>query len=671
MGESVVLDLLQPPPLLFVDREAECDGLMAAVEGALAEGRRAVFVLTGMPGIGKTMLAVRSARELRARTDRSFEVVLMLALGESGHAWSTQDVLGICLNELGITRVPPTVEEMQAVFRARTAHRSTLLLLDGVEDAGQIQALLPGSAHSVVIATSRRRSDGFRYYDYDVLPVELFDAENARKLLVYGMNPDIARANDAALRELADLCGHLPHALAIARARLRTHYRDDPAAYVRVLRAAESRLAEFTIDDRPVLVPLFEEAFDSLPEGARTLYRLLGAHQGGQFGERVAGALAGPDHPGSVADDLRTLVDWCLLAELPDGRFEIHTLTAQHARGLLSELHPADVDRALRRMVESYLEFAVAREMVISDRVRFGPLFVEGVAPAYSGDDAYARAEADLELERANLRRTVRAASDARLDDLVWQLCEALITFYFQRDLYDDAIEVHGRGLAAAQRLGEPLPLLVMHNALGRGYFGKRMHDEALDQFRRAGALAGRLRGSSAVFGLAQAAIWEAFVHQRLGDHHGAVEALSKARLLVADPDFPADWREREDVLLDMNGSLMLSAVGRSEEAIAAARRAVRYFDGGREHHNHAKSVANLGRILAAAGERHADEAIRVLTDAVRLEAEHGLRSWEADSCDVLAHLLLRLGRDEEGRYWLGRAAELDEPPDDTDEDPE
>ncbi|QIS21674.1 NB-ARC domain-containing protein [Nocardia terpenica] len=661
MREPVVRDLLQRPPLFFVDRDCERNGLVEAVDAALAAGRPAVTVLTGMPGVGKTMLAVRSAGELRGGADRGFEVVLALAMGESGHAPTAHDALAILLNALGVKDVPPTLEGRQSVFREETADRRTLLLLDDVENAEQIQALLPGSAASVVIATSRRRSDGFEYYRYVVMPVEPFDLAAAQELLTDGMDPAVARAYDTSLRELAGMCGYLPYALDIARARLRRHYRDDVAAYVDALRATESQLTEFKLDDKEPLTVLFEEAYRRLPDHAGTLYRLLGLHRGRQFGEQVAIALAGPDHPVPPSEDLRILVDWCLLTELPGGRFEMHTLTAQHARGLLAELHPADVDRARRRMVESYLEFVVAREMVISDRVRFGPLFHAGIEPAYSDAGAYERAQADLELERANLRGIITLAEDVCLDDLAWQLCEAMITFYFQRDLFDDEFAVHRRGLAAAQRLGEPYPLLVMHNALGRAYFGKRMHDEALEQFRQAGTLAGRLRGPAALFGLAQAAIWEAFVHQRFGDYSPAVEALSTARMLVADPDFPADQREREERLLDMNGCTMIAAVGRTEEALADARRAVRYFTDGKEQHNYAKSIANLGRVLSVSGAQYADEAVEVLTRAVELEVECELPFWEADSSEVLGNLLLRLGRDEEGRYWLARAAELND----------
>ncbi len=656
MSGSVVLDLLRRPPLSFLDRDSERQDLFATVGSAFVAGRPSVVVLTGMPGVGKTALAVRMVDELRA--GRSFEVVLLISVGEAAHARSVEDVLSICLNALGMRKIPANYEARTAAFRAATA-RPTLLLLDDVDNAEQIQALLPGSATAVVIATSRRRTDGFEYYRHRVLPVEPFDPGFARMLLADGLRPESVSANDSALDELARLCGYLPYALDIARARLRIHYRGDVSAYIRAVKTAESALAAFTIEGQPRLVHLFEEAYQRLPESARGLYPLLGLHAGLQFSERVAIALAGPDHPGDVVAGLRVLVDWCLLAELPGGRYEMHTLTAQHSRSLLADVHPADIDGAQRRMVRAYLEFVVSRELVLSDRVRLGPLFRDAVEPAYLGEGAYARAEADMQLERANLRRIVAVANEIHLDDSTWQLCEALITFYFQRDLYDDAIEVHGEGLDAARRLALPGPLLVMHNALGRAYFGKRMHQQALDHFRQAGAQAGLLHDSTSLFVLAQAAIWEAFVHQRLDDHAAAVRALSESRLLVEDPGFPEQWRDRELRLLDMNGSLMLASVGRFEEAIAAARRAVAYFSGGKEEHNHAKSVANLGRVLADCGVSHTAEALEQLTLAVELEAAGGLTSWEADSCEVLGELLIRLGRDDEGRDRLARAAEL------------
>ncbi|MQY18544.1 NB-ARC domain-containing protein [Nocardia macrotermitis] len=665
MGEQRVLDLLRHPPVIFVDREDERAAAVTAIRSARAVGNRAVLVFSGMSGVGKTALAVRVAQEFYAPESSEFEVVLMVGLGAAAHARSPEEVLQICLNALGVKQMPQTLEQMQARFRELTS-RPTLLLLDDVENAEQVQQLLPGSATAVVVATSRRRTDGFAYYDYEVVPVEVFGPEYALELLTARMSPETIRAQDVSLRELVDRCGRLPYALNIARARLRTHYRGDAAAYVRALNSARSLLAEFTIEGEQRLVHLFNEAYLRLPPGAASLYQLLGVHPGLQFGAHVPEALAGPGRADAVAADLSVLVDWCLLAELPGGRFEIHSLTAEYTRALLADLHAADVHRALVRMVESYLEFAVSRELVLSDRVRFGPLFSGVLEPAYSGDEAYERAEVDLERERANLRRIVAVAAETRLHDLVWQLCEALITFYFQRDLFDDAIEVHSSGLVAAQWLAkaapndEPVPLLVMHNALGRAYFGKRRHAEALENFRRAGALAGRLRGANALFGLAQAATWESFVHQRLRDPEAALRALSAAAMFVADPDYPADQRERELRLIDMNGGPMLAAVGRIEEAIVAGRRAVEYFRDGKELHNRAKSVANLGRILAVAGEPYAEEAVELLTLAIDQEIECGLTSWAADSCEVLGELLIRLGRDALGRVWLARAAELD-----------
>ncbi|WP_433656885.1 NB-ARC domain-containing protein [Nocardia sp. CA-128927] len=645
----MVLDLLRRPPPGFIDREPERDRLWEAVNEASAARRQAVLVVTGMPGVGKTMFAVRMAEELLGQTGRAFDVVIKLAVGERGHARTAEEVLAMCLSALKVEKIPVALAEMQALFRAKTACGATLLLLDDVEDAEQVEALLPGSADSIVIATSRRRTDGFDYYRHVILPIDVFDADYARELLVSGMDPELVRANEVSLAELVKLCGRLPFGLDIARARLRGHYRNNVGEYVRQLNVTRSRLTEFKLDGKDVLTALFEEAFHRLPAPVRLLYSLLGLHRGLQFSEQVAIRLAGPDYPGSVPEGLRLLVDWSLLAELPGGRFEIHALTAEHAYGTTSVMHAAEIERANRRMLEWYLDFTVAREQVFSDRVRFGPRFREGPAPAYSGEDAYGRANADLEFERANLRRAIGLAWDLRFCDLAWQLCEAMITFYFQRDRFDEAIEAHGNGLEAAEWLAEPVPLAVMHNALGRAFFGKRMHVEALEQFREARRQAARLSEGVALFVLAQAAIWEAFVHQRDGDNEAAVHSWSAARILVADPDFPAEWQERETRLLNVNGSIMLAAVGRHAEAIEAARNAVNGFTGSKEKHNDIKALANLGRVLAVSGDEYADEAIDVLTSAVSLEAEHELKSWEIDSCQVLGDLLLRLASANHG----------------------
>jgi tetratricopeptide (TPR) repeat protein len=658
-----VLSTLPPPPRIFVDRIDERDTVLSRADAARAAGEQGVFVFTGLPGVGKTSLAMWCAKQLRQ--SGRFEVVLQIGLGASSQAVSVEDALTVFLPHLGVASLPNTRDGLLTAYRVATADRTVLLVLDDVESAAQIEDLLPDSAQSLVIATSRRRSEAFDHRGFTVVPVELFSIDSAKELLAHGMDAGRAAKANEPLRAVAELCGRLPLALGIARAHLAARQLDAVESYLTKLRTAKSTLDEFRIDGERLVETIYEVSYHDLDDDERRLYRLLGLHPGRQFGEHVASALQGPAYAGDPGAELRALTRACLLTEVDAGRFEIHTLVRQHAAGLASEQeHPADCRAALRRTVRSYLEFAVARELVLSNRARFGPLFDGRVKPAHVGDGAWDRAVADLEVERSNLRRVVAVADEEGFDDEAWQLCEALATFYFQRDLFADAIAVHEIGLRCARRVhetaGDARPAARMHAELGIAYFSVQQNEAAREQFDASAALAPALGGDeTSVPHLAKMFVWKAFVHQRLDEHAAAVDALAASRELVADPRFPVRLREREDALLDMNGGPMLASVGRYDEAMAAGRRALAYFTSDKERHNHAKSVANLGESLALAGEAHQAEAIDLLTEALRLEDQLSLTTWLAHSSAVLGTLLIRAGQADRGHRLVAQAAEL------------
>jgi len=658
---SDAVRLLTPLPRILVDRTDERARFLETVSETMQSGGLDVFVFTGMPGVGKTALALWCADQLEKSCD--FEVVLEISIGAASRALSVEDVLTVFLPALGVSPLPTTREGMLAAYRAALVGRCVLVLLDDVEDPAQVTELLPASANGVVIATSRRRSEGFEHHGFTTVPVEVFTPTSATELLAHGMDAAAVQTEGEHLRAVAELCGWLPLALGIARAHLRTRHRGRVAEYAHRLRTAKARLDEFKIDGDRLVENVYEVSYHELSTDEKSLYRLLSLHPGDQFDERVAKALRGADSD-SVGDDLQSLVSACLLTDLGSARFELHTLVRVHAAGLASDVdHPADQQQARVRLVTSYLQFAVARELVLSHRARFGEQFDGRVAPAHVGDGAYERAMRDLELERPNLRRIVHLAEDEGLDALCWQLCEALETFFFQHDLHADALDVHTVGLRAAQNIyddtGDSRPLFRMHVALGTTYFAIEDDDAAEAHFGRAERLASELDGEAAIVGLAKVYVWQAFVHQRRGAFPKAVAAVDRSRQLVVDARFPGRLRQREMALLDMNGGPMLAGAGRPDEAIAAGRRAVTYFAADSEKHNHAKSVANLGTSLARSGPAYQDEAIALLTEALALEAALGMVFWEADSAAVLGDVLLSVGRRDEGDALLRRAIEL------------
>lgn len=654
MGTRLVPKALAADPRLFVNREAEIELIEREITDSLASERVGVVVLTGLPGVGKTTLATRCAHRVRHLFQ---DGQLWAELGSSSESVSVDDVLFLFLTQLGVETPPSTSQGLRAAFRTITADLALLIVLDDVESAAQLTNLLPSSSRSVVLATSRKRSQGFRRERFTVVDVPPFSVSSAVELLSADLTAPGELVDREAIEALVELCGRLPLALSIAGAQLSGRHDGHLAEYVGQLRTARSVVKKLTEDGRPVVEAVFEVSYQDLPSEAKRAYRLLSLHPGNRFSAGAAQALL--DVTGEA--DLETLVVANLLTQARRGRYEFHSLVRDHAAGLADhDEQPEECQAAVERVVKWYLRFVVARQLAISDRPRFGDYFDGRVAPSPDSANAWA----ELETERANLRRVVRAAAEEGLHALTWQLCEALATFYFQRDLFDDAIAVHSLGLAAAiavrEETGDARPVLRMRAELGTAYFSAEDDEAAMEQFEAAAELADGLPGSGEVlFTREKMFQWKSFVHQRRGEFAAAVRAIDAARSLVDDPGFPEDGRARERALLDLNGGPMLASAGRADDAIARGRAAVAYFAGGKEEFNLAKSLANLGSSLAAAGTEHHDEAERTLRDALRALSELGMQFWEADTSTTLADLLEHTGRSAEATPFLRRAEEL------------
>jgi DNA-binding SARP family transcriptional activator/transcriptional regulator with XRE-family HTH domain len=114
-----------------------------------------VAVLTGMPGIGKTALALRIAHLL----GKDFpDGQLWTRLSDSsGRPREPATVLAELLATLGTptSAVPVSVEERAALYRSRLAWMRVLIVADDASSAAQVIPLLPGSGHSAVLVTAQ------------------------------------------------------------------------------------------------------------------------------------------------------------------------------------------------------------------------------------------------------------------------------------------------------------------------------------------------------------------------------------------------------------------------------------------------------------------------------------------------------------------------------------
>lgn len=303
--EPALCQLPAPVPD-FTGRTSELSELFTQLPG---EGM-AVTVISGMPGAGKTALAVRASHLAR----RGFEGGQLYAcLDDGGGPRDAQAVLGELLRGLAVSTadIPEPGPGREAMYRSALAGRKVLVVADGASAAAQVRPLLPGTPGSAVLVTSRLRLD-----DLDgALHIDLGPllATDSVRLLTRIAGRSRAPADPGAAAALASACGHLPLALRIAGARLAA----DPGMTMADLAATladDSRcLDELEVGDQSVRARLAASA-DGLSGAARRMLTLL-AQSGGY---NAAGVLT-PDTLGEPAAPAAAaaLADAGLLARVP------------------------------------------------------------------------------------------------------------------------------------------------------------------------------------------------------------------------------------------------------------------------------------------------------------------------------------------------------------------
>ncbi|WP_327003630.1 NB-ARC domain-containing protein [Dactylosporangium sp. NBC_01737] len=281
-----VQDSLPQPLAEFTGRTAVLDRLRAAA----ADG--GTFVIAGMAGVGKTLLAVQAGHLLGA--DRAFDRVLFVNL-RGFHPDPGQPpadaaaVLDGFLRVLGVPgqHIPHDLPARAAAFRERLTGLRSLVVLDNAAGAEQARPLVPGVDGCVTLVTSRRALHGLAATD---VPVDVFSAEEAVAFLTAAAPGVPAGRDPGATARVAARCGHLPLALGLAGG----HIRAKPGW---TMTDHADRLDERHRDrrlDSGVELAL-GLSYQDLPADRQRLLRLVALHPGQDFDTAAAAALSGDD----------------------------------------------------------------------------------------------------------------------------------------------------------------------------------------------------------------------------------------------------------------------------------------------------------------------------------------------------------------------------------------
>jgi transcriptional regulator with XRE-family HTH domain/tetratricopeptide (TPR) repeat protein len=455
---------------VFAGRDAEVDRLLRLFE----EPETAVVAaISGMAGVGKTSLAVHIGHLLAPRFPGG-----QLYLDLRGHAarpTAPIDALDALLRAFGDTE-PGTLATLQAAsahFRSLLAGKRVLLILDNAPDVEHVAPLLPGTAGSAAIVTSRA-----------VLPtlaqahqvfVDVLPERAAVELLAATAGPDRVAAEPDAAAAVVRLCGRLPLAIHLAGARLATR----PGRPV-------AHLAERLADEHRCL-----DELEATPTGVRASFAwsfdqlALGTHPLDRQAARVYPLLSlldVPDLPTSVVCRLldlpeqqterllERLADLHLLEAPAPGRYRLHDLLRRYAGELATAITVPDRAAALTRVLELYATVAwrsMALVSASSHRLDWAAGRAEATAaPAL---DTPAEAFGWLDTHHPPLVTAVEQAIGIPgvPGDVVASVGLGLFAYYRARARWRDAIRVNEAALTLVSAGSDRAAVATLRNDLG------------------------------------------------------------------------------------------------------------------------------------------------------------------------------------------------------------
>ncbi|MET9960293.1 AfsR/SARP family transcriptional regulator [Streptomyces sp. NPDC006326] len=526
-------DWLPPDEGPLAGRDAERAELGARLRSARPGAWTAV---TGLPGSGKTALAVAAARD--AATAFPDGVLFLDLAPDGGPALAPAEAAVRLLRRARAVAgeaccTPEREGDPLEALRTFTAGRRLLFVLDDARSVAQVRPLLPTTPGSSALVTGRLLPAGAA--GLHVLRLGHLGRKAAAGVL--------AAAGPGAAEEIAALCGRLPLALRAAAVQLdaRPHWTGEVLAAR--LRDETSRLDALRIGEFDVRARL-TAACEELPAAERRAFRLLGLLPAAGFPLAAGAAVLGLA-ASEAAPLVESLVDRHLLLALGPDTYVLPELLRVLAAEQLAAQEPADAVRAATsRMCAAYA--AAAGE--------------PGGGPTGSdGPGLYAA--------------LVRTAHGAGLWEQTVQLADAVTGSLERAAAWDDWESTHTLALDAARRAGDGRAEARMLRSLGDLAWQQRTAERAAERYAQA-ARAATAAGAPAEAARALAGLAELRLDSGLVAEADAL-LTSARRALATGPGRPAAGRfevRRVEALLALETGAGAEAAGALADCVALAR---------------------------------------------------------------------------------------------------
>lgn len=616
----------------FVGREGLLTALDALLDGPDG-GRGQVVALHGMPGVGKTRLAIHWGR---TRADRFPDGQLFLDLRGFGRgtAMTAEDASGVLLASLGVTRIPPTGAERAAALHRALGDRKVLLVLDDARHSPQVRPLLGAATNCFTIVTSRTRPWGLDLHDdVHLLAVPPLSFDESIELLRRKIGATRADAEPAALWALASrLDGH-PMAVKIVAQHV-ANRPQVPIAFLVEEYATQEGLGilgslDDSDDDSASLSFAFEVSYRDLPTETARVFRLLGLHPTAEFSSAAASALT--ERPeGDVVVHLRTLTKANLLQYTTPGRFRLHDLLHDYALDRVrteESVHQRQV--ALSGLLTWQLAGAIGLERALNapdDPVPLLPGMTLDAVPRFVDEvDALSW----FATERANLVAAVPHAFRHGFAGHAWRIAANIDQALDRTGAHRDLVAVERVAADAARSTGDLEGQCGILLNLGTAHFRLGEYDGAIEHMQAALSIAQRLENVEfteiAVHNLASA-------HRERGDVRIALSLYESALELHR----ATGHRSLEASTLDQMAAAY-QRLDRVDEAVELYREALALRRTIKHRHGEGTTLTALGKLHHQ--RRELGEALRCLEAALEINLSTGERARTVEALVALARV--------------------------------
>jgi DNA-binding SARP family transcriptional activator/tetratricopeptide (TPR) repeat protein len=543
---------LPPDTAAFTGRDQEVQLLAGA--GATTSGTGVIYAINGLPGLGKTALAVHCAHLLRRRFAERQLFIDLHAHTPGQEPVRPETALAGLLAAVGVDprSLPASLEGRTALWRDRMAGQKALLVLDNAASSDQVVPLLPGGEGCMVLVTSRRHLGDLPGTTVPVL-LEALPADQAEAMF-RRLAPRARSASAAAVSELARLAGFLPLAVSLLA---RVFARHPCWSLADLIRETETSLLTLAAEKGSV-ANAFSVSYQYLAPGQQQFFRRLGLHPGTTIDAYAAAALTGRTWQ-EAAGHLNDLYGEGLLTEAGYRRYRMHDLIRSYAQHRAAADPAADRDLALGRLLDYYQHTAAVAELRLGRQTRVGQAPAASAAQPsdWPGLADRGQALAWARAERGNLAACLDQVTRTGQHARVVALTAAMTSLLRQDGPWSGAITCHAAAASAARQLSDRAAEAGALNELGTildltgDYPGAAAAlDVALDIYRDLGDQLGQanvlsnlgpVRRRAADYPGAAVVLGAALdIYRHIGDLLGEAGALHELGILChVTADFP------------------------------------------------------------------------------------------------------------------------------------